>query len=730
MFSINRHWILICLSLVSSFAVAQNQATLQTAETRLQLQAGPHAPRLVILQNKNAAWQNQADERPIPSVEVAGQRTDLTWTFNSVASHADQHVVSFVYDAASPDLRLTWTWEVRSEHGPVEHQIRIENNSAGEIWLPLQPSFAFDWKISPQSYLEQLYVEKGADTPSGSGTHLMQVPDGYGWEGKSSTYAQPRPGEAREIIPYFLLEHPDYPRDGWYVGIEFSGRSHLTLTRKGDSLHGEVGLNPNPGPFLTRLKPGETFETPKIFLGATSGGPDATANVLHHWIREVLSNQDTWKDSHYPLTVNNSWGGGMQVDEQIARRMIRDAADLGFEMFHVDAGWFRGVGDWNPNPTKFPHGLQPVADEAHAHGLKFGLWVDWTQAALDTAPGSLNIRDPQVKNWLTTDLPASWKPDEFKGQTIDIGAPEAKAWAMRETNRIVTDYKLDMLEHDGYLVAQGCDAANHPHAPPDPLNRCTYRDAGFVFTHSSNSTDVSYHAVRAYYDIQSNLRRQHPGLLLEICDDGGRMVDFGSAAHGDYFSITDTYDPLSNRRAFYDTSFTLPPAMLEAYVERWPAPSLDNFRYMLRSGMMGWLSIMIDTSAWSAEQHSVAKEELQLYKTQLRPLIRDADLYHVSERPDGIHWDAMEYFDPRTRRGAIYAFHGSIPTQADHTFSLQGLNPDARYQLKFNDHSAADQIVDGRALMTKGMRVHLPHPDSSEIIILEELPAGTENVPR
>jgi hypothetical protein len=170
--------------------------------------------------------------------------------------------------------------------------------------------------------------------------------------------------------------------------------------------------------------------------------------------------------------------------------------------------------------------------------------------------------------------------------------------------------------------------------------------------------------------------------------------------------------------------------MLEAYVERWPAPSLDNFRYMLRSGMMGWLSIMIDTSAWSAEQHSVAKEELQLYKTQLRPLIRDADLYHVSERPDGIHWDAMEYFDPRTRRGAIYAFHGSIPTQADHTFSLQGLNPDARYQLKFNDHSAADQIVDGRALMTKGMRVHLPHPDSSEIIILEELPAGTENVPR
>ncbi|HET6181743.1 MAG TPA: hypothetical protein VFE61_32795 [Candidatus Sulfotelmatobacter sp.] len=41
-------------------------------------------------------------------------------------------------------------------------------------------------------------------------------------------------------------------------------------------------------------------------------------------------------------------------------------------------------------------------------------------------------------------------------------------------------------------------------------------------------------------------------------------------SRGDYFSATDTYDPLPNRRAFYDTSHLLPPAMLESYVEEWP----------------------------------------------------------------------------------------------------------------------------------------------------------------
>jgi alpha-galactosidase len=726
-----RHAILLCwlslLPLASAQKTAgQNIAHLETAETKLRFEAGPHSPRLSSFQNGTEIWENRASEPLIQSVDIGSESVPVIWNFNSSESHADSHKVTFVYDSTSPRLHLTWEWEVRADHGPIEHQIRIENRDSREMLLPLQSSFGFDFKTLATDSFEQFYVEKGADTPSAVGTHLVQIQNGYRWEGTSSTYAQPRPGEAREIIPYMLVESTTLPQTGFYVGIEFSGRTHLTLERTGESLRGEVGLNPEAGEFRTRLKPGEAFETPRIFLGATHGGPDATGNILRRWVREVLTSANTWKNPQYPFVVNNSWGGGMKVNEEIVQHMIRDAGELGFEMFHLDAGWFRGVGDWQPDPTKFPHGLGPVADEAHARGLKFGLWVDWTQAALGTASTALNVRSPKVREWLTTDLPATWKPDEFKGQTIDIADPSAEAWAMGETNRIVNDYKLDMLEHDGYLVAKGCDAANHPHVAPDPLNKCTYRDAGFVFTQSSNSTDVSYHATRAYYAIQSNLRQSHPGLLLEVCNDGGRMVDFGSAAHGDYFSITDTYDPLSNRRAFYDASFVLPPAMLEAYVERWPAASptqnVDNFRYMLRSGMMGWFSVMIDTTSWSRQQHEAAKEEIELYKSRLRPLIRDADLYHISNRPDGKNWDGMEYFDPKTRRGVVFAFHGSMATEAAHKFLLRGLDEGAQYQLRFNDHSDGDQILKGEDLLTKGLTIKLPIANTSEIIFLEELP--------
>ena len=410
----------------------------------------------------------------------------------------------------------------------------------------------------------------------------------------------------------------------------------------------------------------------------------------------------------------------MDVNETLGERMIRDSAELGLEMFHLDAGWFRGVGDWHPDVNKFPHGLAAVADYAHEYGLKFGLWVDWTQAGLDTGPGALNVHDPRVRDWTVTDVPPNWKPEPFKGQTIDIGEPAAHAYAQDQVRRIIEQYRLDMLEHDGYLVAQGCVRKNHPHAPPDESRMKVVKEGGSYFVESANSTDVSYHSVRAYYDIYAGLRQRYPKLLLEICNDGGRMVDFGSAAHGDYFSITDTYDPLSNRRAFYDASHLLPAAMLECYVEKWPAPRIENFRYMLRSGMMGWLTIMQDTNAWTREEHAAAKEEFRLYKDDLRPLIRDADLYHISPRPDGVHWDGVEFFDKRRDRGVVYVFHGSDQTQAEHTFRLAGLVPERTYRVRFHDHSALDRAATGRELLASGLTIRLPVGNSSELVFIEE----------
>jgi hypothetical protein len=719
--------ILICALMIARSAQATSTIPpyiLKTSDVLVAFRAGEHAPHLAWLSGiPGFHFSNAAEEQLPAGVEIDGDTVALKWQLKSELTEADNRHLVFVYESAEPHLRLSWQWEARADFGPLEHRIVVENLSGKEVWLPLVDSLRLEIPTSPRRKLQHLYVEKGADTPSVQGTHLVSLDDGYQWTGTSSTYASPVLTKPREIIPAEIVFNADQPQSGWYAGIEFSGRTRISLQRSNHAVATVLGLNPDPGPFRTRIEPGGKFETPTVFLGAFSGGPDGAGNQLRPWVRRVLGNSHTWEDPQYPLTVNNSWGSGMQVDEALALRMTEESKELGLEMFHLDAGWFRGVGDWYPDEKKFPRGLAFVADAAHKQGLRFGIWVDWTQAGVDTEPGSLNVHDSKVRDWLVSDLAPDWKPEEFKGQTTDLGVPAVHDYAAKEVKRIVEDYHLDMLEHDGYLVAQGCVRDNHPHAPPNRSTMQIAHDSGFDFVWGSNSTDVSYHAVRAYYDIYERLRREHPGLLFEICNDGGRMVDFGSAAHGDYFSITDTYDPLSNRRAFYDASHLLPAAMLESYVEKWPVPRPDNFLYMLRSGMMGWVTIMLDTTSWTPEQHEAAKRAIALYKQRLRPLIRDAHLYHVSARPDGVRWDGTEYWDPPRGEGVVFAFRGSTPNETEHRFVLAGLDAAKRYVLHFEDGSAPDTQATGRELMTVGLKICLPTPLSSELVFIEDAAA-------
>ena len=722
-------WICLSLGLLfSRHAVADTAPTpalarnvlVGNADNQITLQSTASAPKLLRLTGTGGVtWQGMDAESFIGSATIDGVEVPLHWRYDPGASRIRDASVSLAYTDRATGLRLYWEWRAAARHGPIEHLIRIENPGRRAVWIPLQDSFRFAWKIAANQSLQQLWIDKGAGEAPPVGTHLVSIDNGYHWRGVSSTFAHPPAGEPREIIPYFLVRDAGATHRGWYAGVEFSGRVAMELKRRDDVLEGTAGLNPDPGPFRTRLAPGAIFSTPTVFVGASDGDVDATGNTLRRWVREVLNDPATLHDPAYPTLTINSWGSAMAIDDAQARRMIDDAHDLGFEMFHLDAGWFRAVGDWYPDSRKFPHGIAAISDYAHSRGLKFGLWVDWAQAGTSTQRGALNVADPHVRDWLTTDPPPGWQPAEFKGMTIDLGLPAAQAWATHEVNRIVRDYHVDMLEHDGYVVAQGCARNDHPHAPVDPGSSRHYSDDDFLWIDGSNSTDVSLHATRAYYEIQTNLRRAHPGLLLEICNDGGRMVDFGSAAHGDYFSMVDAYDPLSNRQAFYDASHVLPPAMLEAYVKAWPTPHIENFRYMLRSGMMGWFTLMIDSNGWSPQQHAAAAREIAFYKSTLRPLIRDADLYHVGPRPDGKGWDGLEYFDADRNLGVLYAFHGSAATPGEFRFKLRGLQSDRRYRLHFRDRSSSDREVDGRELMQSGLAVVLPMADSSELVTIE-----------
>jgi alpha-galactosidase len=140
---------------------------------------------------------------------------------------------------------------------------------------------------------------------------------------------------------------------------------------------------------------------------------------------------------------------------------------------------------------------------------------------------------------------------------------------------------------------------------------------------------------------------------------------------------------------------------------------------MLRSGMMGWLTLMCDTGAWSREQREAARRQIDIYKQWIRPLINQGDLYHISTRPDEARWDGMEYWDSKTRKGAVFAFRGANASETSRVFRLHGLDRSRSYQVWSEDGAVARGHFVGAKLVDEGLKVDLSDAGASDLVYLQ-----------
>ncbi len=104
---------------------------------------------------------------------------------------------------------------------------------------------------------------------------------------------------------------------------------------------------------------------------------------LHRWARDF-----GMRDGHKTRAVllNNWEATGFDFDFNRIVGLFDPAKEIGTELFLLDDGWFgnkyprvndhAGLGDWQPNRSRLPDGLAPLAAEAVKRGLRFGIWME------------------------------------------------------------------------------------------------------------------------------------------------------------------------------------------------------------------------------------------------------------------------------------------------------------------------------------------------------------------
>jgi hypothetical protein len=142
--------------------------------------------------------------------------------------------------------------------------------------------------------------------------------------------------------------------------------------------------------------------------------------------------------------------------------------------------------------------------------------------------------------------------------------------------------------------------------------------------------------------------------------------------------------------------------------------------FFWRSAMMSaWQIDPTHTANWSPEEVAGAQRATGIYKSWIRPMLKDVEVHHILPRPDGLHWDGMFYWSPSLKHGTLYIFRPNND-QATQSVRLKGLAPETQYRLRSEDSSVPEGVRSGKELMSHGLKIKLPSKYSSDLIYVEQ----------
>lgn len=176
------------------------------------------------------------------------------------------------------------------------------------------------------------------------------------------------------------------PLGNWYIeivqGVNENNREALYVFMSG-------GCEKNDG-WTVLLNPKESYETIKSVYGCVDGGfEEAAAELIKYKRKNTLV---SYKDNIPPVCFNDYMNCCWAIPNvKKAIPLIDAAAEVGAEIFCLDAGWYASgngaedigtgdwtcIGDWAVNDEIFaPYGLSGIIKYANSKGLKFGIWLE------------------------------------------------------------------------------------------------------------------------------------------------------------------------------------------------------------------------------------------------------------------------------------------------------------------------------------------------------------------
>ena len=564
---------------------------------------------------------------------VGGTQTDIVLRDSVYPVEVTLHYVAYPEE----DVIKTWSEIVHQEKKPVylsAYASTMLYFNRGSYYLT---EFTGDWAKEVQMSTGQLLPgKKIVDTKLGSRA-------------------------AMHASPFFIvgLDQPAHERQGDVLMGALGWTGNFRFTFEVDNV-GNLRVIPaiNPYASVYPLERGEVFTTPEfVFTYSTEGAGQGSRN-LQGWMRKYQLKDGTGDR----MTLLNNWENtAFDFDQDLLAGLMREAKDLGVDLFLLDDGWFgnkyprkddkAGLGDWEATQGKLPGGVPALVESAKQAGVKFGIWIE---------PEMVNPKSKLFEK----------HPD----------------WAIRYPNRETYYYRNQLV-----LDLSNPEVQDYVYGVVDKLMKENPELAYFKWDCNSPITNIHspylkdrqgrlyIDHVRGVYNVMKRVNENYPDVTLMLCSGGGARCDYEAMKYFDEFWCSDDTDPVERAYIQWGFSHFFPAKAMCAHVTSWNKAASIKFRTDMAS--MCKLGFDIGLTEMSEDELAYCRAAVANWN-RLKPAILDGLQYRLVSPYESNHM-AVNYVSEDKNCAVLFAYdiHPRFQEKLL-AVRLQGLDPGKKYLVK------------------------------------------------
>lgn len=459
--------------------------------------------------------------------------------------------------------------------------------------------------------------------------------------------------------------------------LMYSG-NHKTEIEKDQSGSVRVVTGIHDNNFSWNLKAGDMFYAPEVILSYSNKGLNGLSGNYHRLIRENVCDIK-YLNQKRPVLINNWEATYFDFDTDKIINLAKQANELGIEMLVLDDGWFgnrlddnAGLGDWFVNEEKLPGGLQRLADEINALGMKFGLWFE---------PEMINENTKLYRehpDWVLKD-------------------PDRKP--MMSRNQMVLDMsRNDVQEYLYDCISTILDSANIEYIKWD-FNRSVANVYSNVLP-ADRQGEVSHKFILGTYALLEKLTRNYPHVMIEGCAGGGGRFDAGMLYYSPQIWCSDDTDPIARLKIQKGTSYGYPVSTMGSHVSASPNHQTGRETTLKTRGIVA----MSGTFGYELDLNRLSPEEKEEIRAQIKDfhkyywLIQKGTYYRLTDEKQEMYYNAWEFVSEKQDEVLLNIVITDVQANPEFPYvKLCGLKSDSIYRLE-----GTEKCFTGAALMYGG----------------------------